>query len=219
MFEGRLAWVAGARTVSDTTRAIRFDSHLQGRLRIVLPMSGRLMATRGVCAVFVALALAAALAGGAGARSATVINLGLNQVVTISGTSIGCGTRASGGKPYIYCTSSRPTAAYVALMASNGRVEILSVKTHKAAFDRTPASARSSTPVAHLQDIVVVSGTSILCDVFKVSGKPTMVCEYVDSKGVVRPNSYSFGIGDSVLSSLRWDPAGKVHVLNTWRES
>jgi hypothetical protein len=176
---------------------------------------------RAVCAVFAVSAVAAGFASGAGARSSAIINLGADQVVTISGTSIGCGTRSSGGKPYIYCTSSRPSAAYVAIMTSNGRVEIISVKTHKAAFDRTMASVdrHIGTPVARLQDIVTVAGTSILCDVIKVSGKPTIVCEYVNSKGVVRPNSYSFGIGDTVVSSLQWDAAGKVHLLHTWAES
>jgi hypothetical protein len=176
---------------------------------------------RRACAAFAAASLAAGLVSGAGARRSAVIDLTVDHVVTVSSSSIGCGARSSGGEAYIYCTSSRPTAAYVAIMASNGRVEILSVKTHGAVFDRTPSAfdARSATPVAHLEDIVTVSGTAILCDVFKVGGKPTMVCEYVDRKGVARPDSYAFGISDTVVSSLEWDAAGKVHVLQSWRES
>ena len=66
--------------------------------------------------------------------------------------------------------------------------------------------------------MIVANGTSILCYVIKVSGKPTLICEYVNGKGVVRPNSYSFGISDAVLTSLKWDAAKQVHVLQTWSE-
>lgn len=53
--------------------------------------------------------------------------------------------------------------------------------------------------------MVVLSRTSILCDVITTGGKPTLLCEYVDGKGVVHPNSYAFAISDELVSSLRWD--------------
>ena len=167
------------------------------------------------------VAVAAALCQAAVAGSNGIINLSVGQVVTLSGSSIGCGSREANGKPYIYCTSSRSSAGYVALMAANGRVEVLSVKTHKAVFDRTPAVVMRSSigTAAHLGDVVVLGGTRILCDVIKTGGKPTMICEYVDGKGVVRPNSFSFGISDTLVSSLAWDAQKQVHVLRTWRES
>jgi hypothetical protein len=165
--------------------------------------------------------LAGVFCEGAAARSSTIIDLKVNQVVTLSGSSIGCGARKANGKPYVYCTSSRPSAAYVALMAANGRTEVLSVKTQKAVFDRTPAGAgrRGVATAARVGDVIVLEGTSVLCDVIKTGGKPTMICEYVNAKGAVRPNSYSFGISDAVVSSLRWDRRRQVHVLHTWRES
>jgi hypothetical protein len=176
---------------------------------------------RGICAAAAATALTLGFVAGAGARQSAIIDLALNQVVQVAHSSIGCGTRSSSGTPYIYCTSSRSSAAYVAILAANGRVEIVSVKTHKAAFNRAPAAVATTngTPTAQLKDLVVVSGTSILCDVLTVSSKPTMVCEYVNKKGDARPNSYSFGISDSIVSSLQWDAAGKLHVLHTWAES
>ena len=187
----------------------------RGRVR------GVLSALRGGGAVLVAAAVAVVLSQSAVARSYAIINLSVGQVVTLSGSSIGCGARQANGKPYIYCTSSRASAAYVALMTAMGRVEVLSVKTHKAVFDRTPAVVLHSRigTAANLGDVVVLAGTPILCDVIKTSGKPTMLCESVDKKGVVRPNSYSFGISDTVVSSLEWDAHKQVHVLHTWRES
>jgi hypothetical protein len=176
---------------------------------------------RGACAAATAATLALGFASSAGAHQSAIIDLGLNQVVQVANSSIGCGTRSSSGTPYIYCTSSRSSAAYVAILAANGRVEVVSVKTHKAAFNRAPAGVetRNGTPTAQLKDLVVVTGTSILCDVLTVSGKPTMLCEYVNKKGDARPNSYSFGISDTIVSSLEWDAAGKLHVLHTWAES
>jgi hypothetical protein len=87
----------------------------------------------------------------------------VKQVATPPGSSIGCGARKANGKPYIYCTSSRPSAAYVAPMAANGRTEVLSVKTQKAVFDRTPAAVarRGVAAAARVGDVIVLEATSL----------------------------------------------------------
>jgi hypothetical protein len=189
----------------------------------------RLHGMRGGVAMLAGAILFVALSGSAAARSMTIITLSVGDGLMISGSKIQCGVSANSGyglrlsgKTYIVCGPSTQVkgGGYVALIESDGRVVILSVKTHKTVSSRAPQAVgrRSSLRTARLGDVIVLSGTSILCTVIKVGGKPTLICEYVDSKGVVHPNSYSFGISDAVVSSLRWDTAKQVHVLQTWPE-
>jgi len=109
---------------------------------------------------------------------------------------------------------------YVALIMSDGRVVILSVRTHKAVSSHAPRAIaqRGSLRTARIADVIVLSGTSILCDVIQAGGLPTLICEVANGKGVVHPNSYSFAISDALVSSLRWDAAKHVHVLQSWPE-
>ena len=86
-----------------------------------------------------------------------------------------------------------------------------------------PASAvasgtRSAGVTAKIGDTVALAGTPLLCDVLKVGGLPTLVCELVNTKGRIRGNSYSFGVSDSKVTSLKWDPAQHVHLLASWSE-
>ena len=77
---------------------------------------------------------------------------------------------------------------------------------------------RLGTPV-HPGDTIVLPGTSISCNASKVGGKPTIICYYLDKKGVVRAGSISFGISDTVVTSLGWDRTRHVHLLNSWPEN
>jgi hypothetical protein len=71
---------------------------------------------------------------------------------------------------------------FVALMVSDGRVVILSVKTHKTVSSRqTLVVRRSALRTAQLGDVVVVRGTAIGCDVIKVGG--TGLCRGVPLQG------------------------------------
>jgi hypothetical protein len=174
------------------------------------------MGVRLMLAVFAMVALAPAAA----ARLTGIIDLSVNETVGLSGSSVGCGSREANGAPYIYCTSSKPSAGYVALMAGTGRTEILSVQTHEAVFDRLrQAVGVSFVGAARVGDVIVVSGTSVLCQVITTDARPTVLCEYVNRRGAPRPNSYAFAISDAMVSSLEWDAKGRVHVLGSWRES
>ena len=179
-----------------------------------------------------ALALTGAAASGAGAQPAGTLRIGVGDGLAIAGSKIQCGMSADvgygldlRGKRYIACGPSTSTkgGGYVALMASDGHVYILSIKTHKAVSSRMPASAaasrtRSAVVTTKIGDTVVLAGTPLLCDVLKVGGLPTLVCELVNSKGRIRGNSYSFGVSDSEVTSLRWDPTQHVHLLASWSE-
>jgi len=163
------------------------------------------------------------------ARPGAIITLSVGDGLAMAGSAIQCGVGANSGyglplrgKTYIVCGPSTQVkgGGYVAVMESDGRVVILSIKTHKTVFSRAPQAVvgRSALRSARIGDVIVLTRTSILCDVITAGGKPTLICEVVDGKGAVRPNSYSFGISDAVVSSLRWDAAKKVHVLQTWPE-
>jgi hypothetical protein len=180
------------------------------------------------CAALAALLLLVAVPGSALARSDAIITLSVGDALSLSGSKIQCGVSANRGYglkltglTYIVCGPSTQVkgGGYVALMDSKGRVVVLSIRTEKAVSSRTPASAGSQAGnTARIGDVVAINGTSILCSMIKVSGVPTLLCEYVDGKGVVHPNSYSFGISDTVVSSLNWDATKRVHVLQTWSE-
>ena len=188
--------------------------------------------SRKLPAAVLLLILAGVLASGAAAHPARIVRISVGDGLAISGSKIQCGMSADvgyaldlRGKRYIACGPSTSTkgGGYVALMASDGHVYILSIKTHKTVSSRMPASAaasgaRSVLVTAKIGDTVVLTGTPLLCDVLKVGGLPTLVCELVDSKGRIRGNSYSFGISDSEVTSLKWDPAQHVHILASWSE-
>jgi hypothetical protein len=78
--------------------------------------------------------------------------------------------------------------------------------------------SRSVLRTARIGDAIVLAETSILCDVIKAAGLPTLICEVVNTKGFGHPNSYSFAISDALVRSLRWDAATHVHVLQSWPE-
>ena len=185
---------------------------------------------RARCAVLAVLLLVVAVPGSALAHANAIITLSVGDSLSLSGSKIQCGVSANRGYglrltglTYIVCGPSTQVkgGGYVALMDSKGRVVVLSIRTEKTVSSRTPAAVVSQRAgnMARIGDVVAINGTTILCLMIKVSGLPTLLCESVDGKGAVRPNSYSFGISDSVVSSLRWDATKHVHVLQTWPEN
>jgi hypothetical protein len=174
-------------------------------------------------------ALGLGLPDSAVAGATSIITVSAGDGLAISGSKIQCGVSANSGyglplagKTYVACGPSTQVrgGGYVALIVSDGRVVILSVRTQKAVFSYAPRAVAypSAFRAARIGDVIVLDGTSIVCDVIKASGVPTLICELVDSKGIVHPNSYSFAISDALVSSLRWDPARQVHVLQSWPE-
>ncbi len=181
----------------------------------------RLTGTILVCATAAVL-----VAAGAAARSTRVIPLQLHGTVVLAGSKIRCGSGQLKGLTYVDCGvadgSGQPKrGSYVALMAADGRVNIVSATTLKTEFSRVPAAAVAtpSPTVVRPGDTVTVPGTALSCSASRVSGKATIICYYLDAKGVVRPHSYSFGISDSVVTALGWDGARHAHLIHAWPEN
>jgi hypothetical protein len=149
--------------------------------------------------------------------------------IAIVASKIQCGVAADvgygldlRGKTYVVCGPSTKVkgAGYVALIASDGHVYILSIKSHRTVSSRAPAGVvrRAALATVRIGDRVAIRGTSLLCDVIKVSGAPTLLCDYVDARGAIRANSFAFGISDDEVTSLRWDAAQHVHILKAFSE-
>jgi hypothetical protein len=176
--------------------------------------------------VLLAVGLAFAVSGTAAAAGKTYA-LGVGDTFGIAGSKIACGVAADvgygldlRGKTYVVCGPSTAVGNYVALMASDGHVYILSIKTHKTVSSRVPASAarRSSQYSVKVGDRITVKDTPLVCDVLKISGLPTLLCDDYGPKGSIRPNSYAFGISDGEVTSLEWDASRHVHILKAWSE-
>lgn len=172
-------------------------------------------------AIFVG-AFAAAAAGSA----SRVVRLPLHGTVILSGSNIRCGSGSLNGVTYIDCgvsdVSGQPKqGGYVALMAADGRVNVIRVTTKKTVFSRMPAAVvrTSAGTLVHPGDVIQLPGTSISCNVSSVGGKPTIICYYLDTRGVVRPHSYSFGISDTVVTALGWDAVRHAHLIHGWPEN
>jgi hypothetical protein len=162
----------------------------------------------------------------AGSGLTRVVPLPLHGTISLTGSKILCGSGHLKGLTYVDCGvgdgSGQPKrGSYVALMAADGRVNIVSATTLKTLFSRKPASvARRAvgTPVRP-GDTIDVPGTRISCSASAVRGTPTIFCDYVDKHGLARPSSYAFGISDTVVTVLGWDGAGHAHLLRSWREN
>ena len=178
-----------------------------------------------------ALLVGGALVGGfaataSGGSSSRVVKLPLHGSVILTGSDIRCGSGRLAGKTYIDCGVSDARGqpkrgGYVALMDAAGRVTVYDATSKKAVLTRSPAAVRR-TPVGtriRSGDVVQLPGTSISCNASTVSGKPAIFCYYVDKRGVVRPNSYSFGISDTVLTVLSWNGARKAKLVKSWAEN
>ncbi len=178
-----------------------------------------------------ALALAGVITTGlavspAGGQSLGTVPLPLHGTIGLTGSKIRCGSGTLKGLTYVDCgvasASGQPKrGGYVALIAADGRVNIVSTTTLKTEFSRKPAGVVRETAVTPVRpgDTIEVPGTSILCSASSVQGKPTIFCDYVDKKGSIRPGSYSFGISDVVVTALGWDAVRHAHVISSWPEN
>jgi len=179
---------------------------------------------RQAAAFISGVAVAAAAAGSA--LAGNVVTLAPSGYVYLAGTSIRCGSETSNGATFISCgivlaSGESKRGSYVAGMESNGRTIVIhAIKPGNTptVFDRTPAAAVAKV-VVKPGDVISLPGTPIACSADKVSGKPTIFCDLLNAKGHVRPNSYAFGIGDTVVTSLAWDAKGHVHLLKSWPEN
>ena len=127
-------------------------------------------------------AILLALPSIAGATRAQELPLVAGQGVTIVGSKIQCSVGENSGyglnlsgKTYIVCGPSTNVkgGGYVALMDSDGRVYVLSIKTHKTVSVRTPASAvrAAGTWKARLHDQVIVGGEPMICSVITLDNE------------------------------------------------
>ena len=181
---------------------------------------------RRVAALLVGVALVGCFAAAASGRSSRVVKLPLHGSVILAGSDIRCGSGRLAGKTYIDCGVSDARGqpkrgGYVALLDAAGRVTVYDVTAKKPVLTRSPAAVGQAPVGTRIRsnDVVQLPGTSISCNASTVSGKPTIFCYYVDKRGVVRPNSYSFGISDTVLTVLSWNRARKAKLVDSWPEN
>jgi hypothetical protein len=166
-----------------------------------------------------------------GATRSQELPLVAGQGVTVSGSKIQCSVGENSGyglnlagKTYIVCGPSTNVkgGGYVALMDSDGRVYVLSIKTHKTVSLRTPAAAvRQAGPwKARLHDQVIVGGEPMICAVITLDNKPTVLCSFFSRKDLTHPraNSYAFAINDLHVISVKWDAQQQSHILSEWPE-
>jgi hypothetical protein len=179
-------------------------------------------------AAIVTILACGGLAASAAGRSTSTIGLPLHGTAILSGSHVRCGSALVQGRAYIDCGVSDPKhpgepkpGGYLAYMGADGTVKVFETGTNKTIFSRTPASVHASPAGIPVRpgDTIVIAHTSITCNASHVSRKPTIICYFVDKHGVVRPHSYSFGISDTILTTLGWDASGHAHLLKAWREN
>jgi hypothetical protein len=183
----------------------------------------------GVAAAAGAILLA--LPSISGAMRSQELPLIAGQGVTVAGSKIQCSVGKDvgyglnlKGKTYIFCGPSTNVkgGGYIALMDSDGRVYVLSIKTHKTVSFRTPAAAVRSagTWKARLHDQVIVAGEPMICGVITLDSEPTLLCSFFSRKDLAHPraNSFAFAINDTHVLSVEWDAQRQSHILGDWPE-
>ena len=165
-----------------------------------------------------------------GATRSQELPLIAGQGVTVAGSKVQCSVGKDvgyglnlGGKTYIVCGPSTNVkgGGYVALMDSDGRVYVLSIKTHKTVSMRTPAAAvRTATWKARLHDQVIVGGEPMICSIITLDNEPTVLCSFFSRKDLTHPrtDSYAFAINDAHVLSVKWDANQKSQILGDWPE-
>jgi hypothetical protein len=164
------------------------------------------------------------------AASHRVISLPLHGTIGLAGSHVLCGSGAYKGLVYIDCGIGGPggtpkKGGYVALMTAKGKVSVLDVSKNAIVFDKVAAPlsralAEASVITVHPGDEVRLAGvSSIDCKVSLVTITTTIVCFYVDSKGGVRPGSFSFGVNDTTVTTLAWNASRKAKLLHAWTEN
>jgi hypothetical protein len=189
-------------------------------------MSHRLR-PRASGALVLAALLAGTFAGSASAAAGKVIALPMGGTLFLVNSHVICGSGHSNGQTFIDCgiagKGGQPKAgSYVALMADTGKVAVTSTPANRIVFNRAPAGRErpSAGITARPGDTIrLPTVPAISCQISRLSGKTTILCYFVDKRGIVRPGSYSFGMSDVVTTTLGWDKSRKEHLIGDWPEN
>jgi hypothetical protein len=171
--------------------------------------------------------LAAAIVAAASARDdGKVVTLQPKQTIELSGSHVFCLYQKDSGVSGMECavadSSGQPKhGSYIIVMLASGGISVVVPYTNKVVFVRKGGTMlRDSSITVGSGTEIKLGGTSKLgCSTVDVRGEPTVFCDLLDAHGNFLPNSYAFGIGDSTLTALRWNAAGKVSTIGSWREN
>ncbi len=176
---------------------------------------------------FVVAILAAALAAAASGRSeGKTVTLQVGQTLELGGSHVICIYQRRDGGSGIECavadSSGRPLhGSYIVVMPVTGGISVVVPYSNKVVFVRKGGvMLRASTISVGTGEEIKLAGTSKLaCSTVAVRGEATIFCDLLDAHGNFLPDSYAFGLGDSTLTALYWNAAGKVSTVKSWREN
>jgi hypothetical protein len=171
--------------------------------------------------------LAAALAAAASGRpEGKTVTLQVNQDLELSGSHVICIYQKRDGGSGIECaiadSSGQPKhGSYIVVMPVTGGISVVVPYSNKVVFVRKggPMLRDSSITVGDGTEIELAGTSKLGCSTVAVRGEPTIFCDLLDGHGNFLPNSYAFGLGDSTLTALQWNAAGKVKTVASWREN
>ena len=129
------------------------------------------------------------------------------------GSGIECAVADSSGQPL--------HGSYIVVMPVTGGISVVVPYSNKVVFVRKGGvMVRASTISVGTGEEIKLAGTSKLgCSTVAVRGEPTIFCDLLDAHGNFLPNSYAFGFGDTTLTTLYWNAAGKVSTVKVFREN
>ncbi len=176
---------------------------------------------------FAVAILAAALAVAASGRpEGKTVTLEVNQTLELSGSHVICIYQKRDGGSGIECaiadSSGQPKhGSYIVVMPVTGGVSVVVPYSNKVVFLRKGGTMlRSSSITVGSGMAIELAGTSKLgCSTATVRSEPTIFCDLLDAHGNFVPSSYAFGLGDTTLTALHWNAAGKVATVGSWREN
>ncbi len=171
--------------------------------------------------------LAAAIAAAASAQNGgKVVTLQPKQTVELSGSHVFCLYQKDSGGAGMECAvadgSGQPKhGSHIIVMLASGGISVVVPYTNKVVFVRKGGTMlrESSITVGNGTEIKLAGTTKLGCSTAGVRGEATIFCDLLDAHGNFLPNSYAFGIGDSTLTALQWNAAGKVKTVGSWPEN
>ncbi|HEX4519670.1 MAG TPA: hypothetical protein VH063_08840 [Gaiellaceae bacterium] len=176
--------------------------------------------------------LTAAIAAGVLAAAASagpavkVVTLQTGQTMELSGSHVLCIYQKRDGGAGIECavgdSSGQPLHdSYIVVMPTTGGISVVVPYSNKVVFVRKGGVLQraSAIVVGPGVEIKLAGTTKLGCSTVAVRGVPTVFCDLLDAHGNFLPNSYAFGLGDTTLTALHWNPAGKVSTVKSWREN
>ncbi len=174
----------------------------------------------------IAILAAAIVATASGRNAAKVVTLQPGQTVELSRSHVICIYQKKSGDFGMECaivdSSGQPKhGSYIVVMLASGGISVVVPYTNKVVFVRKGRTMLrdSSITVGNGTEIKLAGTTKLGCSTVAVRGEPTVFCDLLDAHGNFLPNSYAFGIGDSTLTALQWNAAGKVKTVGSWREN